>query len=107
SEDQYSPTTMYRDFPISARRFHWESQSGIHEDTETGQRYIAHVERGHAILLFVRQRKQDRPDVTGPYVFLGPVRYVRHEGRKPMAIEWELEREMPASLFQEIKVAAG
>jgi hypothetical protein len=55
----------------------------------------------------VRQQKESRPGVTSPYTLLGPVRYVSHEGGRPMAIEWELEREMPAWLFQEIKVAAG
>ena len=45
--------------------------------------------------------------MTAPYTFLGPVRYVKHEGGRPMGVEWELEREMPAWLFQEIKVAAG
>ena len=107
SESDYSPSTMYRDYPLSPRRFHWESQSGIHEDTDTGRRYVEHVKRDQAILLFVRQKKTERPDVTAPYIFLGPVQYARHEGAKPMAIEWELEREMPAGLFQEIKVAAG
>jgi hypothetical protein len=107
SEGDYSPTTMYRDFPLSRRRFHWESQSFIHEETETGRRYIEHVTRDHAVLLFVRQHKSERPDVTAPYTFLGPVRYVRHEGGRPMAIEWELDRDIPAWLFQEIKIAAG
>lgn len=107
AEGDYSPTTMYRDFPLSARRFHWESQSFIHEETETGRRYIEHAQRDHAILLFVRQNKSDRPDVTSPYTFLGPVRYGLHTGGRPMAIEWELDREMPVWLFQEIKVAAG
>ena len=107
SESDYSPTTMYRDFPISAKRFHWESQSAQHAGTETGRRYVEHAARDHAILLFVRQKRSDRPDVTAPYTFLGPVRYVKHEGARPMAIEWELEREMPAWLFQEVKVAAG
>lgn len=107
SEADYSPTTMYRDFALSPRRFHWESQSGIHADTETGRRYIAHQANNHAILLFVRQRKEARPGVTAPYTFLGPARYLRHEGARPMAIEWELERDMPAWLFQEVKVAAG
>jgi hypothetical protein len=32
---------------------------------------------------------------------------MRHTGGRPMAIEWELAREMPAWFFQEIKVAAG
>ncbi len=107
SESDYSPTTMYRDFALSPRRFHWESQSGIHEDTDTGRRYIEHAQRGQEILLFVRQKKLDRPDVTAPYTLLGSAVYIRHEGARPMAIEWELEREMPAWLFEEVKVAAG
>jgi hypothetical protein len=107
SEADYSPTTMYRDFAISPTRFHWETQSSIHEDTETGRRYITHEANGHAILLFVREKREARPGVTAPYVLLGTARYVRHEGARPMAIEWELDREMPAWLFQEVKVAAG
>jgi hypothetical protein len=39
---------------------------------ETGRRYVEHDARGHAILLFVRQRKEERPSVTAPYTFLGP-----------------------------------
>jgi len=107
TEGDYSPTTMYRDYPVSAQRFHWESQSFIHADTETGKRYIEHLARNHAVLLFVRQTREDRPGVTAPYVLLGPCNYVRHEGGKPMEIEWELVRKMPAALYQEIKVAAG
>lgn len=107
SEEDYSPTTMYRDFAISSRRFHWESQSGVHADTDTGRRYVHHVTNDQAILLFVREKKVSRPDVTSPYTFLGPVRYVSHEGARPMAIVWELEREMPVGLFQDLKVAAG
>ncbi|MBX3230571.1 MAG: DUF3427 domain-containing protein [Labilithrix sp.] len=107
SEAEYSPSTMYRDFVMAPQRFHWESQSGIHADTETGRRYIEHVRRDQAILLFLRQRRETRPGVTAPYAFLGPCRYVKHEGARPMAIEWHLERPMPAWLYQETKLAAG
>ena len=45
--------------------------------------------------LFVRAgRKDDRG--TQPYAYLGPVRYVRHQGERPMQIVWDLERPMPA-----------
>jgi hypothetical protein len=98
---------MYRDYAISRTRFHWESQSGVHADTKTGQRYVHHARHDHAILLFVRERRKTRADVTMPYTFLGPCEYVRHEGARPMAIEWQLESPMPAGLFQEVKVAAG
>ncbi|WP_411871263.1 hypothetical protein, partial [Vulcanococcus limneticus] len=47
-------------------------------------------------LLFVReQRKQGT--VTEPFVCLGFARYESHEGERPMAIRWRLEREIPAA----------
>ncbi len=107
SEDEYSPTTMYRDFVLTRTRFHWESQSSVHAEIETGRRYVQHVAREHAILLFVRERRESRPGVTMPYTFLGPCQYVRHTGARPMAIEWELDHPIPFGLFQEVKVAAG
>jgi hypothetical protein len=35
------------------------------------------------------------------------VRYVSHEGERPMRIIWELERAMPSGFFADVKVAAG
>ena len=40
SEADYSPTTMYRDYPISPTLFHWESQSTTSVASPTGQRYL-------------------------------------------------------------------
>ncbi len=57
SDNDYSPTTMYRDFALSPDLFHWESQSTTSSSSRTGQRYIHHRERGSHILLFVRQAK--------------------------------------------------
>lgn len=107
SEADYSPSTMYDDYPISARRFHWQSQSTVHAGTTTGERYVHHAQRGGRVVLFVRERKKDGRGVTMPYWNLGPARYVSHEGGRPMSITWELERPMPPGLYQEIKVAAG
>ena len=107
SEADFTPTTMYRDYPLSPRRFHWETQPNVHEDTPTARRYIEHARHGLSLLLFVRPASESRPGITAPFCFLGPVRYLRHEGAKPMAIEWALERDMPPGLYQDIKVAAG
>ena len=107
SEDDYSPTTMYRDFALSRREFHWESQSSVHADTETGRRYVTHAAGDHAVLLFVRQRRTTRADITSPYTFLGPCRYMSHTGARPMAITWRLVYDIPSAFFQELKVAAG
>ncbi len=108
SERHYSPTTLYNDYPITDHRFHWESQSSCHEDTETGRRYLAVKADGpQQALLFVRQRKSDERGETMPYTLLGPCTYLGHRGARPMQIEWELARPMPAAFYQEVKLAAG
>jgi superfamily II DNA or RNA helicase len=98
SDTDYSPTTMYRDFALSPELFHWESQSMTSEASKTGQRYIHHRESGSHVLLFVRETKQYALG-TSPYVFLGPADYVSHEGERPMAITWRLQRALPTEVF--------
>ena len=107
SEQGFTATTMYRDYPLSEQRFHWESQSTCHEGTPTGRRYLTLGHGEDTGLLFVRQRQKDDRGVAMPYVNLGPVRYAGHTGARPMQIEWELDEPMPADLYQEAKLAAG
>jgi hypothetical protein len=107
SDEEFAPTTLYKDYPISPRLFHWESQNDTSETSPTGQRYVNHMARGTRILLFVRERKKDGRRETQPYTSLGYARYIRHERERPMAITWELERTMPGWLFQAGKVAAA
>lgn len=106
SDRDYSPTTMYRDFALSPDLFHWESQSTTSAASPTGQRYINHRERGTHILLFVRAAKTGALG-TSPYVFLGPADYVSHEGDRPMAITWRLQRPMPTEVYQASTVAVA
>ena len=103
SEADYSPTTLYRDYPISPTLFHWESQSTTSVASPTGQRYL----RGSSTkLLFVRQHKSDELG-TSPYLFVGPVRYASHTGERPIAIIWRLEHPLPIDFFSAARVAAG
>ena len=101
SEADYSPTTMYADYPISPTLFHWESQSTTSVASRTGQRYL-HGDGEK--LLFVRHEKSNEYG-TAPYVFLGPVDYVSHTGERPIAITWRLRTPMPADFFAEASVA--
>ncbi|PRQ07020.1 DUF3427 domain-containing protein [Enhygromyxa salina] len=103
---QFTPTTLYEDYPISRERFHWESQGRTRADSETGRRYQNHRAMDWNILLFVRQRTHER-GVTSPYTFLGPVDYESHEREKPMRIIWRLHHAMPPELWSDVKVAAG
>lgn len=107
SEKDYSPTTLYKDYPISPILFHWQSQSVTRENSRDGQRYVHHEERGSTVTLFVRERKKDSRGQTMPYTFLGPATYVRHVGERPMSITWKLKHPMPYDLYEEMKLAAG
>lgn len=91
---RFSPTTMYRDYVISQNLVHWESQSQTSEASETGQRYIYHQEQGSSVALFARETSDDRA-----FWCLGNATYVSHEGERPMAITWRLNRSLPGDLF--------
>lgn len=108
SEEHYTPTSLYDDYPLSPTRFHWETQSTCHDETPAGRRYLAMTgEEKHQALLFVRQRPTTDRGETMPYVHLGPVIYRTHRGNRPMQIEWHLVHAMPMWLYQETKRAAG
>ena len=103
SETDYSPTTMYRDYPISPTLFHWESQSTTSLTSETGQRYIS---GSSTVLLFAREEPKVESG-TSSYLFLGEGRHISHDGERPIAITWELLSAMPTDFFTSATVAAG
>ena len=69
SEAPFSPSTRYRDLALGPVLFHWESQSTTNPNASR----------------------------TELFVCLGFARYASHEGERPMAIRWWLEREIPAA----------
>jgi Domain of unknown function (DUF3427) len=98
----FSPTTRYRDYAISTTLIHWESQSATRADGETGLRYQRHAQTGSSIMLFARQRQDERA-----FWFLGPATYVSHEGELPMAITWRLTHPLPGDLFAAFAAAVA
>ena len=96
-EKDFSPSTMYEDYAINDRLFHWQSQSTTSDISKTGRRYIEHDSRGSKVILFARVNK-DVDGVPMPYIFLGKGHYVSHEGSKPMSIVWRMENKMPLSV---------
>jgi len=102
SEADYSPTTMYADYPISRDLFHWESQSTTSINSPTGRRYL---DGSSTVLLFVRQEQKDDFG-TSPYLFLGPATYVSHTGDRPIAITWKLKTPMPTDVFNHASAVA-
>ncbi|MCW9015020.1 MAG: DUF3427 domain-containing protein [Gammaproteobacteria bacterium] len=96
SENDFSPTTMYEDYAITDKLFHWQSQSNTGDSSSVGQRYINHAEQGYTPLLFIRNRKKLENKMTAPYYYAGPLKYTRHEGSKPISFVWELEHALSA-----------
>lgn len=100
SEKDYLESTMYEDYAINERLFHWQTQSRTSIDSSTGQRYINHRKTGNTILLFVREHKRENTK-TSPYYFLGKANYVEHQGSKPINIIWKLEEKIPQIIMRE------
>jgi hypothetical protein len=100
-ERDFSPTTRYRDYPISATQLHWESQSTTTQASPTGQNYLNFVERGYTILFFARLERQIDGE-TAPFIYLGPAkRLLSAENDRPIRMVWELAYPMPATLIEE------
>lgn len=103
----FSPSTSYRDYAVSDRLFHWESQGATTPESPTGQRYLHHQERGSRVALFVRETNKDERGLAVPFVCLGLCDYVRHEGRAPIAITWRLRDPMPGLVLEGARAVAG
>jgi superfamily II DNA or RNA helicase len=98
SEKTFSPSTMYHDYAISRREFHWQSQSTTSLRSATGQRYIHHRELGSRVLLFVRDSPEQRS-----FLYLGAAHHVRHEGDRPISFVWQLNHDIPSQFLLEAK----
>jgi superfamily II DNA or RNA helicase len=101
SEEDYSPTTMYDDYAINERLFHWQSQNSAGPNTSKGESYINHKSNGKLILLFIREKANDEFGNTMGYVFIGVGSLNNYYGTKPMSIEWELKEPMPHYLWKD------
>lgn len=97
----FSPTTMYHDYAISEELFHWQSQNSARPDKGRGLSYIEQVKNGKLIFLFVREQSDDMYGNTMGYVNFGEVKYLKHEGSKPMSITWQLLEPMPSFMWHE------
>ena len=100
TEKEFSPSTMYADYPISRELLHWESQANTAQRHNDGQNLIHHVERGYTILVFARDLKK-RNGVTVPFTYLGPVERVTYESERPIKMVWRLQYLMPVEMFED------
>ncbi|WP_345381564.1 DUF3427 domain-containing protein [Actinomycetospora straminea] len=102
-ERDFAPSTRYRDYPVSADLFHWESQNSTTLTSAPGQRYTRGTSR---VLLFVRVAREDELG-SSPYLCLGEVSHVDHQGERPISITWRLHRPMPQDLLSKGLVDAS
>lgn len=100
SEKEFSPSTMYQDYPINRELLHWETQSRTSQESNTGQNLIHHKERGYTMLFFARSRKKI-DGVTVPFTFLGPAHLEWFQSDRPIQMVWRLNHPMPAEMFEE------
>lgn len=108
TEANYSPTTLYNDYAVSERIFHWQSQNTARPETGKGLSYITQKQTGKSILLFVREKNDDEFKNTIAYVFLGLADYIDHYGAKPMSINWALRESAPHYIWKDMaKMAVG
>jgi len=107
SESDYSPSTMYKDYALSADLFHWQTQSTTSAASPTGTRYITQPTNGTNVALLVRSTRKDAYGRTSPYQFLGLADYVSHEGDRPMSITWRLRSPMPAASLMQFRAAVA
>lgn len=95
----------YRDFTLHATRFHWQSKARTRRDTVEGQRLLQPWAQACTSLLLVRERSDDRPGVTMPFRYLGPVDPDGDHGERPITIEWALRHPMPPDLVRVGRIA--
>ncbi|MBL7765858.1 MAG: DUF3427 domain-containing protein [Chitinophagaceae bacterium] len=108
SEKDYSPTTLYEDFAISEKLFHWQTQNSVSPEKGKGLAYINHFKERKKILLFVREKNENEYGNAMASVFLGEGKLLDHYGSRPMSIKWELNEPMPPYLWKDsAKMAVG
>ena len=103
TDRDFSPSTMYADYPLSRDLLHWESQANTAQHHKDGQNLIHHEDRGYTVLVFAREQKK-RNNVTVPFTYLGPVSLVRYEGERPIKMVWHLQCSMPVEMFEDNRV---
>ena len=108
TEENYSPTTMYNDYAVNEKIFHWQTPNSSLPEKGRGLSYINHKNNDKTILLFIREKNTDEYGNIMGYVFLGIANYIDHYGSKPMSINWDLEEAIPPFMWKDtVKMAVG
>lgn len=97
SDKDFSEATLYDDYAISDRLFHWQTQNKDTQESKNVQRYINSNGR---VSLFVREYRKENGKYS-PYIYLGECDYVSHNGNKPVSFIWRLKNSIPGKFLSE------
>lgn len=86
----------YDDYFKSNRIFHWQSPNGTTQDSKEG---IIFTKGTKPLHLFVRKDKKENMY----FIYVGKVRPIYYDGNKPITIDFELEYELPKTIFEEMQ----
>lgn len=100
TEWEYSPATMYANYPVSRDLLHLETPTATSQGGELEQNLIHHRERGYNILMFARTSRGAK-GLTTPFTYLGPADVSGYQGERPIQMTWRLRHTMPAEIFEE------
>lgn len=103
SEKDFSPSTMYENYPLSRTRLHWQTRNDTTPESLPGRRITCHRDHGYTILIFARHVKKEF-GVTLPFTFLGSGEISESHGSRPISCVWDLKNPMPWDLFEQGQV---
>jgi superfamily II DNA or RNA helicase/HKD family nuclease/diadenosine tetraphosphate (Ap4A) HIT family hydrolase len=92
---------QYADKFIDRRTFEWQSQNRQARNLPSGRILRDHVTMGVTPHLFVRGAGKIGPR-TAPFYYCGTLQFVSWEGDRPITVMWELENEVPESLYMRL-----
>ena len=74
-------------------------------DSKRGSRLINHDDLKIRVLLAARTARENSIGYAQPYLLLGDVKLEKFWGEKPVQVDWDLHRAMPAKFFDEQREA--
>ena len=91
---------QYSDYFIDKNTFFWQSQNSNEPKSGKGKRLLTHQLDGAEVHLFVRKYGKLKGGTAAPFISCGTVKYMSHEGTKPMNVRWKLDDALPESLMK-------
>lgn len=103
SDKEYSPSTLYEDYAISQKQFHWQSMNRVRLASKEGQRIIHQNNNGWKFILFVRDAKSDEYNNTNAYYCLGLMDFGTSFGECPINVVWNMHNNIPGFVLESAK----